>query len=61
MEAFLAGELFAFRRGNLPVLLLVFLVSDEENQRVRLALILDLLKPVRKVHERVHRRQIISH
>ena len=56
MEAFLAGELFAFRRGNLPVLLLVFLVSDEENQRVRLALILDLLKPVRKVHERVHRR-----
>ena len=46
VEAFFAGKLFAFRSGHLPVLLLVLLVGDEENQRVCLALVLNLLKPV---------------
>ena len=59
VQAFLAGELLTFRCGDLPVFLLVFLVRDEENQRVFLALILDVLKPARQVYERLHRRQVI--
>ena len=61
VEAFFAGKLLAFRSGHLPVLFFVLLVGDEENQRVCLALVLNLLKPVRQIHERIHRRQVISH
>ena len=61
MEALLTGELLAFGGADLAVLLLVLLVRDEENQSVRLALVLDLLKPVRQVHEGVHRGEVVGH
>ena len=47
MESLLARELLTFGGRHLSFILLIFLVGDEEDQRVGLALVLYFLEPVR--------------
>ena len=59
VQAFLSCKLLALGRGHLALLFFVFLVGDEEDQCVRVRLILYLIKPALKVHVRVHARQVV--
>jgi len=60
VQALFARELLTLGRGNFSLLLLIFFVGHEENQCVRLRLILNLLEPVGEVHEGVHAGQVVG-
>ena len=60
MQALFTGKLLALGRGNFPFLLLVLFVRHEENECVRLRLILNLLEPVGQVHEGVHAGEVVG-
>ena len=59
MEALLPRELLSLRGGHLTLILHVLLVRDEEDQGVRVCLVLDFVEPAVEVHEAVHARQVV--
>ena len=60
VQALLPGELFSLSRANLSLLFFVLLIAHQKDECVGFRLALDLLKPVLKIHKRVHRCHVIG-
>ena len=60
MKTLFSGERFSFLRRHFTLMFLILLVCDEENESIRICIILNLIKPTVQVHEAVHARQVVS-
>jgi hypothetical protein len=56
----LCSEVFRLGYANLTLFFFVLEVANQNNDNVGIGLLLNLLKPARKVHERVDPRDIVS-